>query len=67
MRVVMGKICRFRALTMSSLLGALYVLLLDDIARTAFTVELPLGVLTALVGLPVFALVLRRVAVGWSD
>ncbi|MGC8508928.1 MAG: FecCD family ABC transporter permease [Thiomonas sp.] len=56
-----------RVLPASALLGALYVLLLDDIARTAFTVELPLGVLTALVGLPVFALVLRRVAVGWSD
>jgi iron complex transport system permease protein len=56
-----------RVLVTSALLGALYVLLLDDIARTAFTVELPLGVLTALVGLPVFALVLRRVAVGWSE
>lgn len=56
-----------RVLVASALLGALYVLLLDDIARTAFTVELPLGVLTALVGLPVFALVLRRVAVGWSE
>lgn len=56
-----------RVLPASALLGALYVLLLDDVARTAFTVELPLGVLTALVGLPVFALVLRRVAVGWSD
>lgn len=56
-----------RVLPASALLGALYVLLLDDIARTAFPVELPLGVLTALVGLPVFALVLRRVAVGWSE
>jgi iron complex transport system permease protein len=56
-----------RVLPASALLGALYVLLLDDVARTAFPVELPLGVLTALVGLPVFALVLRRVAVGWSE
>lgn len=51
----------------STLLGAIYLLLLDDVARTAFTVELPLGILTALVGLPVFALVLRRVARGWMD
>jgi iron complex transport system permease protein len=49
------------------LLGALYLLLLDDVARTAFTVELPLGVLTALVGLPLLAVVLRRAAVSWAD
>ncbi|MGE0072446.1 MAG: FecCD family ABC transporter permease [Thiomonas sp.] len=56
-----------RVLPACALLGALYVLLLDDIARTALPVELPLGVLTALVGLPVFGAVLRRVAVGWSE
>lgn len=56
-----------RVLPASALLGALYVLVLDDVARTASSVELPLGVLTALVGLPVFALALRRVAVGWTD
>ncbi|WP_449369894.1 FecCD family ABC transporter permease [Thiomonas sp.] len=56
-----------RVLPASALLGALYVLVLDDVARTAFTVELPLGILTALVGLPVFAWVLRRVAVGWTE
>jgi iron complex transport system permease protein len=56
-----------RVLPASALLGALYVLLLDDVTRTVFTVELPLGILTALVGLPVFAWVLRRVAVGWTE
>lgn len=56
-----------RVLPASALLGALYLLLLDDVARTAFTVELPLGVLTALVGLPLLALVLRRAAVSWAD
>lgn len=56
-----------RVLPASALLGALYVLILDDAARTMFTVELPLGILTALVGLPVFAWVLRRVAAGWTD
>jgi iron complex transport system permease protein len=56
-----------RVLPASALLGALYVLLLDDLARSALSVELPLGVLTALVGLPLFALVLRRVALGWSE
>jgi hypothetical protein len=39
----------------SRLLGAICLLLLDDVVRTAFTVELSLGVLTARVGLPVFA------------
>lgn len=56
-----------RVLPASALLGGLYLLLLDDVARTALSVELPLGVLTALVGLPLFAAVLRRVSVGWRD
>jgi iron complex transport system permease protein len=44
----------------SALLGASLVLLADALARTvAAPAELPLGVLTALVGVPFFLLLLR--------
>jgi len=44
-----------RLLPASALLGALYLLVLDDIGRTVFPVEVPIGVLTALFGIPCFA------------
>jgi len=44
----------------AALLGAVYLLLVDDVSRLAFDVEIPLGILTALVGIPFFPLVLRH-------
>ena len=44
----------------SLLIGGLYLLVIDTIARTATSSEIPLGILTALIGTPVFALVLRQ-------
>ena len=52
----------------SALLGAIYLLLVDNIARTATVAELPIGIITALIGVPVFALILRRMQSrsGWA-
>ncbi|AYG62586.1 FecCD family ABC transporter permease [Rhizobium jaguaris] len=44
----------------SLIIGALYLLVIDTVARTATSTEIPLGILTALVGTPVFAFVLKR-------
>jgi iron complex transport system permease protein len=57
-----------RLFPVSALLGALYLLLVDDIARTATVAELPIGIITALIGVPVFALILRRLQSksGWA-
>lgn len=44
----------------SALLGAGYLCLVDSLARSAMAAEIPLGVLTALVGAPVVAVLLRR-------
>jgi len=45
----------------SFLLGGTFLTLADTVARTAFApLELPVGVVTAVVGVPVFALLLRR-------
>lgn len=47
-------------------LGAFYLLLIDNCARTLTSVEIPLGILTAIIGAPFFAYLLRRSEVGWS-
>ncbi len=49
----------------SLLLGSGYLLLIDDLSRTITTAELPIGVLTALVGAPVFAFLLKKERSGW--
>jgi iron complex transport system permease protein len=46
-------------------LGGLGLLLIDDLIRAVPDVELPLGVMTSLVGAPVFVLLLSRVRKGW--
>ncbi len=55
-----------RLMPASLLLGAGYMLLIDDIARTVTTSEIPLGILTATIGAPVFALLLRKGKLGWA-
>ncbi len=52
----------------SAAVGAMYLLVIDDLARTATAAEIPLGIITALIGAPVFALLLRRTyAAGWRN
>lgn len=52
----------------SALLGGLYVLGLDDLARQMGSHEIPIGLLTSFVGAPVFAFLFWRYeARGWSD
>lgn len=50
----------------SILTGAGYLLLVDDLCRTAFRLELPLGIATAVLGAPVFVAVLLRARRQWS-
>ncbi|TDX60511.1 iron complex transport system permease protein [Methylosinus sp. sav-2] len=47
-------------LPVSAALGASYLLLVDSLARSATAAEIPLGVITALIGAPVFAALLRQ-------
>jgi len=47
-------------------IGATYLLLIDDVARTASTSEIPLGILTAVVGAPFFAYLLRKTQGAWQ-
>lgn len=43
-----------RLLPASMLIGAFFLLLADDASRTLFTAEIPLGILTSLIGAPFF-------------
>lgn len=58
-----------RLLPVSGVLGAIYLLMVDNLARTVTTAEIPLGIITALIGVPVFAVILRRLHAkgGWSS
>jgi len=54
----------------SALAGALLLVIADTVARTAVSpVELPVGVVTAIIGAPVFIVILRRTRArqgGWA-
>jgi iron complex transport system permease protein len=52
-------------LPVATLIGAIYLVSVDTIARTAMETEIPIGILTAIVGAPVFAYLLRKNRPGW--
>jgi iron complex transport system permease protein len=52
-------------LPVSFVIGATYLLLVDDVARSLTSAEIPLGILTGLIGAPFFAYLLTRKNVGW--
>jgi iron complex transport system permease protein len=49
----------------SAVLGSAFVVGVDDITRAATTIELPLGILTSLIGAPFFLLVLAQMRRQW--
>lgn len=49
-----------RVLPVSALLGALFLLGMDDLARTISVNELPISVLTSIVGAPIFFFIVAR-------
>jgi len=51
---------------LTALIGAIYLLIIDNICRTAFTGEIPIGIMTSLMGVPFFILVLSRTESRWN-
>jgi iron complex transport system permease protein len=49
----------------SMLFGALFLLLIDDISRNLFATEIPLGILTSLIGAPFFLWLISRKGDVW--
>lgn len=63
-RILVGP--NYKALIPASLLsGSIFLLLIDDVARSAFPVEIPLGILTSLIGAPFFLYLLFKGKKAW--
>lgn len=46
--------------------GAAYILLVDNLCRLLTATEIPIGILTAIIGAPIFAYLLRKTRGGWN-
>lgn len=55
-----------RLLPASALMGATFLVLVDMLARTIARIETPIGILTALIGAPVFIWLLQRTRRAWG-
>lgn len=55
-----------RLLPAAALIGAVYLIVVDNICRLLFSFELPVGIVTSLLGIPCFALVIRNARKGWN-
>jgi iron complex transport system permease protein len=55
-----------RLLFAAALLGGAFLLVIDTLARSVTAIEIPLGILTALVGTPFFIWLLASVSKTWS-
>jgi iron complex transport system permease protein len=71
--LVIPHICRMligvdhmKLLPVSCVVGAAFMIIVDLIARTATAAEIPIGILTALVGAPFFALLFKRAKGDWQ-
>lgn len=49
----------------SMFVGASYLLIIDNIARLVGAVEIPIGILTSIIGVPFFVFIFRRNMKGW--
>jgi iron complex transport system permease protein len=56
-----------RLLPTAAVLGAIYLLLMDDLARSVSQAEIPIGFLTSIIGAPIFAILFWRTRRrGWA-
>ena len=66
MRMLCGNDHRF-LLTANFLGGGIFLLVIDTLARSATATEIPLSILTAVVGAPIFAILLHKTGGVWDD
>lgn len=50
----------------SALMGGTYLLMVDNISRSMVSMEIPLGILTSIIGAPFFIYLLFRTRKGWN-
>ncbi|MGD9968923.1 MAG: FecCD family ABC transporter permease [Sulfuricurvum sp.] len=51
---------------LSAIVGGIFLLVADSISRLALSVEIPIGILTSLIGIPVFIVVLKHARAAWN-
>ncbi len=50
----------------TAIIGAIYLVIVDDFSRLLLDVEIPLSIITSLVGIPFFSMVLKNAKKGWK-
>lgn len=53
-------------LPMCALLGATFLVIVDTLCRTSMSIEIPIGIATSLMGIPIFILALRNAKKGFA-
>jgi len=51
-------------LPMSALIGAIFLVVVDNVSRLVMNYEIPIGILTSLIGIPIFIVVLKNAREG---
>ena len=51
---------------LSAIVGAAFLLLADSVSRLALNVEIPIGILTSIIGIPIFIVVLKNARAAWN-
>jgi len=55
-----------RLMPVSAALGVVYLLVIDDLCRTLTSLEIPIGVITGIVSIPIFIYFILKKKVRWS-
>ena len=55
-----------RLMPVSAALGVVYLLVIDDLCRTLTSLEIPIGVITGIVSIPIFIYFILKMKVRWS-
>lgn len=53
-------------LPMCALLGATFLVIVDTLCRTSMSIEIPIGIATSLIGIPIFVFALRNAKKGFA-
>lgn len=64
-RMIVGPDFR-KLMPVSASLGICYLLIIDDLCRTLTTQEIPIGVITGIIGIPIFIYFISREKVSWA-
>ena len=51
---------------LSAIVGGAFLLAADAVSRLALSVEIPIGILTSLIGIPIFIVVLKNARAAWN-